>query len=193
MTNLSLVLSERFSTQDAHTLRETLTAHLKVGEPQWLVRKSADPGLSSIIEIIGSATSWFPLKAAATVFLSTLAKHVGDATWNSLRSLFKSNEVKPLADVATALVETANKVEGRVEIVLGINVPDEFRGTCISIKAGEPEEIARRLAALVVRIEKVSEVMQEEIDAGREPLGGAVVEVQDDGSLLIRWHSERRL
>ena len=185
MAGLNLVVSGRFSTQDADTLRAELREHLAVGEPQTLLRRSADPILPSIIEIIGDG--WLPLKAAAIAYLSRLAIHAGDTTWNALRSRFKREETKPLAGVANALATTANKVEGKVVIVLGLNIPDDAFGTCISTEVREPEEIARQLAALIVRSENVSKVMHAEIDAGRRPIGRARIEVQDDDSLVIRW------
>ena len=133
--------------------------------------------------------TWLPLSAAATVYLSTIAKHAGDATWNAMRSLFGRKEVKPLTDVATTLAVTANKVNGEVHIVVRLNVPDDYWGTCIFIRGRNPEEIARKMAAFLVHIEELSMAMQAETEAGRTPLGGAVVEVQDDGSLRVKWRA----
>ena len=50
-------------------------------------------------------------------------------------------------------------------------------------------EIARKMAAFVVHIEELSTVMRAEIEAGRGPLGGAIVEVQQDGSLRVKWRA----
>ena len=187
---LNLTLTGQFSAGEADRLRRALGEHLQVDKPRALLFRSTGPDVCSLIEVIGDATNWLPLKVAATAYLSRLAYHASDATWNALRSRFKREETKPLADVADALAATANKVEGEVEIVLGLNIPNNHFGTCVSIEDREPEEIARQLAALIVRIENVSEAMQAEIDAGRRPIGGARIEVRDDGSLLIRWQRE---
>lgn len=187
MAEIQLVLSERFSAQDADTLRANLREHLAVGEPQWLLRKSADPNISALIQMIGSATDWLPLKAAATAYLSRLAIHAADATRDAVQARFKSEEVKPLADTATALATAANKIERKTEIVLGLNIPDDHFGTCISIEVGEPEEIARHLASLILQVETISEEMQAEIAAGRRPVGGVRIQMCDDGGLLITW------
>ena len=151
------------------------------------MRRSADLALTALIEVIGSAADWLPLKAAATAYLAKLGIHAADATRNVLRSRFGRTEAKPLAEVANALATTANTVEGRVEIEVGVNIPDDHFGTCLSIEAREPEEIARCLAALIVRIETISEEMQAEIDAGRGPLGAARIKMCDDDSVLITW------
>ena len=187
MSELNLVLTREFSTVEADGLRRALGAHLQVGEPRRLLRRSADPALTALIEVIGSATDWLPLKAAATAYLAKLGIHAADATRNALRSRFGRTEAKPLAEVATALATTANTVQGRVEIVVGLNIPNEHLETCLCIEAREPEKIARCLAALIVRVETISEEMQAEIDAGRQPMGAARIKVCDDGSLLITW------
>ena len=166
-----------------------LSQHLEVDGPKRLHRASAGPALTEFIELIGSAAAWLPLAAAAGVYLSTLARHAGNATWEGLRSLFKSKEVKPLADVSNALASIANQTEAIVEIVVGVNVPDEYWGTRVTIQGGDPEEVARKMAAFIVRAEELSEMMRAEIDAGRAPLAGAKVEVEDDGSLVVTWLS----
>ena len=92
--------------------------------------------------------------AAAGVYLSTLVRHAGDATWEGLRSPFKSEEVKPLADVSKALVCIANQTEARVEIVVGVNVPDEYWGTRATNQGGDLEEVARKQKAGTTRRKK---------------------------------------
>ena len=106
-----------------------------------------------------------------------------------MRSLFKSKEVKPLADVSNALASIANQTEAIVEVVVGVNVPDEYWGTRVTIQGGDPEEVARKMAAFIVRAEELSEMMRAEVDAGRAPLAGAKVEVEEDGSLVVTWLS----
>ena len=190
MSELNLVLTREFSTVEADELRRALGAQVQVGEPKRLFRKSADPALTALIEVIGSATDWLPLKAAATAYLAKLGIHAADATRNALRSGFERPEAKPLAEVATALATTANTVQGSVEIVLGLSIPNKHLEASICVEAREPEEIARCLAAIIVRAETISEEMQAEIDAERQPLGAARIKVCDDGSLLITWARE---
>ena len=182
MSELKLALSEKF---DAEAIRAELSEHLKVREPEFLVFKAVDP--PSVLQLLGDALSWLPLKAAAAVYLSTLAKRAADATWDGLVSLFNSNEVKPLVDVAKTLATAADSVDGKVTIGVGLNIPDDHFGTAISIKPGDPEEMARVLASFIVHAEQISKAMQAEIETGRTPLGGAIIELQDDGSLLVSW------
>ncbi|MEQ8503228.1 MAG: hypothetical protein RIB84_27745 [Sneathiellaceae bacterium] len=189
MPELNLILSDRFALDDANAVRTALSEHLSVGEPRFWLRKSVDPTLISIIQLMGTAAAWLPLSAAATIYLSTLAKRAGDATWDGIASLLKRKEVKPLADVATTLATTASKMEGKVEIVVGLSLPDDSFGAAVTIKGKSPEDVAQAVAAFVVHVEALSKTMQAEVEAGRAPLRRAAVEVQGDGSLLVKWYS----
>ena len=176
--------------REVESALRVLNQHLEIDGPKRLHRASAAPALTEFIELIGSAAALVPLAAAAGVYLSTLARHAGDATWEGLRKLFKSKEVKPLADVSNALASIANQSEAEVEIVVAVNVPDEYWGTRVIIQGGDPpEEIARKMAAFIVRAEALTKMMRAEVDAGRTPLAGAKVEVEEDGSLLVTWLS----
>ena len=113
MSGLTLTLTDNF---DAETIRGELSKHLTVDEPKFVYLRAADP--PSVLQLLGDALSWSPLIAAATavvtVYLSTLAKRAANDTWDGLKSLLKSNEAKPLADVAKTLEVAANSVTGEI-------------------------------------------------------------------------------
>ena len=103
-------------------------------------------------------------------------------------SLFNHNEVKSLAGVAKTLAKAAGSVNGKVTIIVGLNIPDDHSGTEMPITPGTPaEEVARLLAYFIVHVEQIAEAMRAEVEAGRVPFGSAKIELQDDGSLLICW------
>lgn len=191
MSKLNLVLTSELGSDFLEEVRAGLDGLLEIGEAQFYLRLSANGGLSQFIQIIGDAAAWLPLKAAATVYLSVLAKHGADATKDWLGARLKRKDVEPLASVVLHLETTANKVDCNVEFVFSLPVPDDFWGTGIRVRAGEPEESARHLATFVVHAEAISELMQEEVEAGRAPLGPALVEMQDDGSVLVKWRAQR--
>ena len=182
--SLKLTLSGKF---DAEAIRTELSEHLEVNEPSFLASFTADP--PSFLQILGDALSWLPLKAAATIYLAALAKRAGDATWDRLASLFENNEVKPLADVAKTLEKAANSVNGKVTISVGLNIPDDHFGTVMPIKPDDPEKTAHELASFIAHVEQLSRAMQTEVESGYAPLGRAIIEPQDDGSLLVRWRA----
>ena len=170
---------------DAERIRSELNQHLVVDQPQPTHLRSLDP--LSYVQLLGAAAAWRVLLPAARVYFSTLAKHAADATWNGLASLFNSNEVRPLADVATTLADTAKHVDGKTKIIVGINIPDAADGTAISIESTCPEEVGRILASFIVHVEELSTAMLAEIEAGRAPVGQAIIELQDDGRLLVKF------
>ena len=186
MSELNLALTYKFAA-NAEAIRAELSEYLKVSEPRSNIAQSVDP--PSFLQLLGDASAWLPLKAAAAVYLSTLAKRAADATWNQLvESLFKSNEVKPLTDVAKTLATAVDSVDGKVALVVGLNIPDDYLETVMSInKPSDPAEVARVLASFVVHVEQISETMRAEVEAGSKPIGRAFIELQDDGSLLVRW------
>ena len=183
-SELNLTLTEKF---DAEAVRLGLSEYLSVGEPKFLGLKSAEP--PSILQLLGDALAWLPLKVAAGVYLSTLAKRAGDATWDWLGSRFSSSEMRPLANVAKTLAKAANSVNGKATILVGLNIPDDSFGTAISIESGDPEEIARVLASFIVHVEQISKAMRAEVEAGRPPWS-AWIELQDNGSLLVSWMTD---
>ena len=182
MSELSLILSENLPEADG--IRAELSKHLKVGQPRYLALMSANSILSPFVQLLGEAGAWLPLYAAATAYLATLAKRAAEATWDKIAN---RNDVKPLADVATTLATAVACVDGKVRISFGLNIPDDYSGTSMSIKSSDPEEVARALSCFIVHVEHLSEAMQAEVVAGRVPFGPALIELQDDGSLLVRW------
>lgn len=72
-------------------------------------------------------------------------------------------------------------------ICIGLNIPDDKWGTCLRIKSFDPERVVYELATFLVHVEPLSKAMEEEIAAGRRPLGPANIEIQEDGSLLVKW------
>ena len=91
------------------------------------------------------------------------------------------------------LAAAADGVDGEVTISVGLNIPDDHFGTAISIMPGDPEEVARVLASFIVHVEQISKVMRAEIEAGRTPLGPAIIKLQDDGSLMVSWVAQADL
>ena len=170
--------------------------HLAIGEPRFLFRKSIESNLTSVVQLLGPALDWLPLKAAATVYLGTLAKRAADATWTGLAEWSRSKEVEPLMDVVTALTQTAKKAGTNVEIVVGLDEQDDFHGTAMVIRTQEPEEVARMLGIFVARADEISALINDEVAGDRKPVGRVEVILEEDGQqVVIRWMSisDRRI
>ena len=104
MLELNLTLSEKFNMDYAENIQADLSKYLKVSKPNIMFLRSADPTLTSFVQLLGDVKVWLPLGTAAAAYLSTLAKRAAEATWDKF---FNSNEVKPIADVATTLATAA--------------------------------------------------------------------------------------
>ena len=191
MSELSLVLTERFSEADATALRAALNRHLRVREPMRLLRFSIDP--PSIIQLLGAAAAWQilvkPAAAFTSSFFTALGKKAADAVWDGAVERKGEKELGPLADVATTLVAAAERVDGKVTICIGLSIPDDCVGTVISTDSRDVLEVLRILSAVVVRAEKISDAVREEIERSDGQVGPFFMELEQDGSVIIRWHT----
>lgn len=195
MEELTLVLSEKFTEGDAESLRAALARRLRVGKPRFVHRASADP--PSTIQLLGEVAAWLPLAAAASGLLAGFSKRLGErvanAAWDGAAAWLRSREGAPLADVAEALVAAADRVDGEVSIGVGLSFPDDHFGTAIWIDSRDPVEVARKLSVFITRVGRISKTMQAEIECGRRPVGPSIVELQEDGSVVLRWMAESDL
>ena len=137
---LVLTLSERFTAEDAASIRAGLGQHLRVGNPRSVWRRSIDP--PSTMQLLGAVAAWQilvkPAAAFTKAFFSTLGKKSAEAAWESVAGRKKNDDLKPLVDVVTALVEAADRVGGEVKIGVGLNIPDDHFGTVIWTDSRDP-------------------------------------------------------
>ena len=181
MSELNLTLTEKFSAQ-ANDIRSALSTHLKVSQPQICFMRSVDP--PSFIQLLGDVAAWLPLYLPAKSFLDTFGKLAAEAVWDKIAN---RNDVKPLAGVATTLVTAKENINGKVDIYVGLNTPDDRHGVILSITSSDPEMVAYELATFLVHVEPLLKAIQEEIATGRWPGLPEGIKIQEDGSLLVKW------
>ena len=181
MSELNLTLTEKFSAQ-ANNIQSALSVHLKVGQPQIYSMRSIDP--PSYILLLGGFLAWKVLYPPAKAFLETLAKRAAEEAWDKI---VNKEEVKPLTDVVTTLVDAKTHINGEVHIDVGLDIPDDYSGTTLSIKSSDPERAVYEFATFLVHVEPLSKAMKEEIAAGRKPFGRATITILEDESLLVNW------
>ncbi len=191
MSELSLTLSEKFTDEDATAIRAALSRHFQVSGPRRMALRAFDP--PSTIELLGGVEAWkllaIPAAALTTSFFVALGKRAANAVWDSASEWKKNKTIEPLRDIATTLVEAANRVGGVVTISFGLNIPDDYSGTVIATNSRDPVEVARILATLVVHAQRIADIVQSEIEPGHEPVGEVFIELARDGSVKIRWHA----
>jgi hypothetical protein len=192
MRQLELTVTERIDPQRAQQLATELREHLEVADPTFVRRYSDDPAaIPQYIQLVGHVVPWLALLLPAKWFLKpyleTLGQIAAHATHDGLAALFKKKEVKPLAEVAAALADAREASGGRIDILVGLDIPDPHFGTALRITANGAEEIAYALAVFVTHANELSTLMKAEIEAGRAPLSGARVTLEEDGGLTVRW------
>jgi hypothetical protein len=192
MSQLELTFTEGVDPQQAQRLATELRRHLAVDGPHPVLRRADPSTISQFIQLLGSHDAWLLLLPASWFFkpyLATLGPIAAQATRDGLAALFKKKEVKPLAEVATALADVKKARTGHVELFVGLDIPDPQFGTALRITSDSAEEIARAVAAFVTHAEKLSTLMMEEVAANRAPLSGAHILLKADGSLTVQWLS----
>jgi hypothetical protein len=195
MPQLELTVTEQIDARQAQRLATELRRHLEVDGPYTFFRKGADPSaIQQCIQLIGDAAEWAillpPAKWFLKPYLETLGPIAAHATRDGLAALFKRKEVKPLAEVVTSLANARGASSGHVDIVVGLDIPDPHFGTALHITANSAEEIAHALAVFVTKANELSTMMKAEVAASRAPLGGALITLEKDGSLTVRWRSK---
>lgn len=192
MSELTLVLTEKFTEADTTALREELNRHLRVRKPLRLVRLSIDP--PSIIALLGAWEAWRILVGSAQAFAKSfsgeLGKRAAAAVWDRAVEGKRKKDLRPLADVATALVAATERVDGKVTISVGLDYPDNGLGTTISTDSRDVLEVMRILSAFLVRAERISDAIREEVERGDGQVGPFSMELEEDGSVTLRWHAD---
>ena len=154
--------------------------------------RSADP--PSFIQIMGEAVQWLsPLKVAATVFLSQLAKDAASDVYKNKAKIAQALAqigAAPLRLVAESLKRVRDESPRQPRIVLGLSIPDDYFGTALSITDHSEEEVAYLIAGFVMRAEVIQQLVQAEVDAGRPPLGRVQVMCSDGGFKLV-WMDQQ--
>lgn len=194
MSELKLILTEGFFRDNlARELHEDLNACLSVGNPKEYLRRSVDP--SQAITLIGDVVEWLPLKEAATTYLNRLAECAADLTMGALGvglyKLYKLKKVEPLANFAKALKKASIKVNGEVEICIGLPIPDDFFGTTLKIKEDDLEDILYFLAIFIFNVEDISEILQKEFEDKGMPFGSGIIKFESKKYFIVSWCSKR--
>ncbi|EAV44230.1 hypothetical protein SIAM614_03690 [Roseibium aggregatum IAM 12614] len=185
-----LVLTSEIATEEGLLLHKRLRSNIDVGEPNWYVRKSADPSAGEqFIQLIGSAKVWLPLTGAATAFFAAIGKRAGDALWDRIAAALNQKEARPLAEVSEALASAVEK-HGNCELIVGLPLPNEHFGTVLIISDHDPNKIAYKLGKFSLNVGELTTEMTRVIEIGEAPWGRAVISIEGD-DLVVRWKSQR--
>ena len=189
LSELTLVLSEKFTNDDTTRVRTELRRHVRVGELQRLTLRAFDP--PSVIELVGLAAAWKvlakPAEAFVNAYVGTLAKKAAEARWNSAQQVRKDEEVKPLVDVVTTLLSAADRVGGEVRIGVGLKIPGDDYGVEIWMNSRDPSKVVACLASFLIRVDIISQRAEDALKRGHKPVGAFLVKITETGNVTISW------
>jgi Uma2 family endonuclease len=145
----------------------------------------------SFVQLVADAVQWItPLKAAAIVFLSQLAKNAADEVWKNKAHLYrilKDTSVDPLYRLVRALAQAKREVSTHTRVVIGLPIPQEYLGTLLALETVDEVELAWTIANFVDKVDKINNRLQQELEGGHEPLSIVKLIIQPDGSFVARW------
>jgi Uma2 family endonuclease len=145
----------------------------------------------SFVQLVADAVQWItPLKAAATVFLSQLAKNAADEVWKNKAHLYrilKDTSVDPLYRLVRALAQAKRELSAHTRVVIGLPIPQEYLGTLLALETVDEVELAWTIANFVDKVDKINNRLQQELAGGHEPLSIVRLIIQPDGSFVARW------
>jgi hypothetical protein len=179
-----LLLTEGFDRPAVAELNAALGPILNLEGMDFHFRRSGSP-LEQVIQLIGSWQFWVAgLGIYATAFLAQLGKRNADSLIEVIGKLLRSKDLKPLADTAMALTSTAAADGSQASVVVGIDFPDGYAGTCLFIGKVSPEQAAYDIARFVALAEKIDAAIRGEATRGGRPIGNVFIKLTDSGATL---------
>ena len=170
---------------DIERVIDKLRRHCCVGKPQFYLRKSATPP-PEFISILGDVAPWAAFALAAKYFLKAFLTELGSASGKKIVSLLSRKEAEPLSDLMSSIDEIAHITEGRLQVIIGLNIPDDQFGTSMRLEYDDPN-LTVMVALFIDNANKIKQIIVSEMNEENSPLGGAIISFQDDGNMKIIW------
>lgn len=191
MATLHLMLSEGFTSDAADGLAHALAPYMRTETPEIVCRKSSEvEALPQFIHAVGQGRLWQDaLGAPAAAFLNQLGYRAADISWDEAEHSLARSDCEPLAGVVAAFTMARESIAQPASIVVGLNIPNDRFGTVVMVDDTRPVKVAYAIARFVGRADEIATVVQRAVVTGETPRGPALLSLDDDGSVLIRWNS----
>jgi len=85
------------------------------------------------------------------------------------------------------MIKIRSNIHHNTMLIIGVPFSDSYFGITFLLKNNDEFYLAYALASFVSKISEIQEVINEEIQAGRVPLGDVKVYLNSDGSFKLRW------
>jgi hypothetical protein len=180
---VELTLSEGSSSTVAATLISDLRPYAEIKQSVYHTRSAAGP--PALFQLMATASEWAAL-AFATGFVAKLGQISAEKLVAEVKKHFSSgSKASPLA---IALKKVKDTVDTDSSVIIGLQFPDDFWGTTLSINGESLEEIVVEVSVFLASVEIIYEAIKVEIDVGKAPLGRIQIFIEEQGcSIRVRW------
>lgn len=180
LADLETALSQHGTVQRAPYLRIMMAAGPPSRLPQYLM-------------FLANWKVWAlsAIGSCAVGFFNKIGTHAADVVWDEVSTILRQPDMKPLADISTALSGAIKECGPHALLQIGLDGPDEFFGTTLQIYNPTPDAIACSLAIFSLHAERIATAISEAHTSDDGLLGPAEVEVQNDGTIILRWYTKQ--
>jgi len=152
----------------------------------------------SWIQLIAESWVWKTvLGAPVAVYLTRLAQHAADHTWNKREAIVaaaRDAAAKPLRDIATAVHFARLHGEPTTPVLLGVPVPDDHFATVVTLDGDSIEDVVHQLACFVDGAELIDTVVNKIRDEDEDGIQGRVsLLFEPSGLVRLRWLTLRNV
>ena len=180
---MELTLSESSTPAIATVLVSDLRPYAEISQSVYHTRSAIGP--PALFQLMATVSEWAAL-AFATGFVAKLGQMSAEKLVAEVKTHFSSDgKATPLAVALKKVKDTAGT---NSNVMIGIQYPDDFWGTTLSIKGQSLEEIEIEVSVFLASVEVIYEGLKVEIDAGKAPLGRIKIFVEEQGcSIRVHW------
>jgi hypothetical protein len=149
-------------------------------------------GGPAFLQLVADLLTWSTvIKAAATIFLSQIAKNAADEVWKhkaELAAKLQDVTLKPLRRLVGALIGAKQRLNaGNSRVQVALPVPDDYWATILRIESTDEVEAAWLVASFVIHAEAIQATVEKLVSGGAVPLDYFVVKVMNEGHICVEW------
>jgi len=162
-----------------------------IGEVQVSEVRLLSADQNYLLQLLLDAATWTNLlKVVATVFLSRVAQLAADDLWKLKKRIFSrlwESPNNPISKLAEILAQIKQQ-DPRVEIRLGLPLPDRHSGVLLRVEGSDDPEIAQLIVELAAAAPTIEEEVKGISQADGWPLTGIHLSMSADGTFTAFWH-----
>jgi uncharacterized protein YodC (DUF2158 family) len=149
------------------------------------------------IQILADLITWkMVLGISATAFLTKFAQKAGEDAYDVSKAVTQylaTQVARKLRAIATAVFKASQAAPAQTSIAVGFPIPNTFFSTAWQFRATSEEDVAINMAIFALKAEAINEALETVVMKTGGPGTGVFLEVNADGSVVLRWHNSETL